>query len=330
MSHQPPRRPPSEEEVHRRRIVAFSALGGGFVLLILAIVLAITSSGGEDNVGGPATAQTLGATTPRKSTPARPKPKAKPAAPAARGFTPVPPTAIGAHKAPHAAVPILVYNVIRTPTDSTTNPETWVPPKEFAAQLNLLSEQQFNVVTLRQVWAAWKEGGLLPSHPIVISFDTGYHSLFSTALPLMRGHDWPGTLFLRAGQPQTDFPDAEVKQLLTEGWELGTEGSTGEDPTSLGDDELKAETAGARRRLEAQFGVKVEFFAYAQGSSDDRVQEALKSAGFLGAANREAGLATKSEPFQLKRIEVQNGDGAAGLAEKLGTAGLKLAGPAAQ
>jgi peptidoglycan/xylan/chitin deacetylase (PgdA/CDA1 family) len=186
------------------------------------------------------------------------------------------------------------------------------------------------VVTLRQVWAAWKEGGLLPSHPIVISFDTGYHSVFAKALPLMRGYDWPGTLFLKAGQPASEFPDSEVKQLVAEGWELGTEGRSGEDPTGLSDDQLNADVTGARQTLQSTFGVKVEFFAYPQGSSDDRVRTAVKSAGYLGAVTLEPGLATQGDPFQLNRIPVQNGDGVSGLAEKLQSTGLALTGAKGQ
>jgi peptidoglycan/xylan/chitin deacetylase (PgdA/CDA1 family) len=311
MSAQPPRRAPTEEETRRRRIIAFSALGAGFVMLLLAIVLAVAGSGGDNGTGQAANAPT----TPSK--PKRPRPK-----PVAAGFTPIPATAPGAHKAPNEGVPILVYNVIKEPQADTSNPQDWVPPSEFAEEMDYLATQKFHPVTLRQVWAAWKEGGLLPSKPVVISFDTGYHSVLANALPVLRGHQWTATLFLQASQTEADFPADQVKTLLGAGWELDSHGQTGADLTGLTDQDLDTEVTGSRRRLQQDFGAKVEFFSYAQGSVDTRVSQAVQAAGYLGAATLDEGLATPDDPYKLKRIPVHNGDGGSGLADKLRTAGV--------
>jgi peptidoglycan/xylan/chitin deacetylase (PgdA/CDA1 family) len=311
MSWQSPRQAPTDEEIRRRRIVALAALGTAFLLLVLAVVFAVVGSGGDG--GGGTAAESAKA-------PAKPKrPKPRPAAP---GFTAVPATAPGAHKAPNEGVPVLVYNVIKEPQADTANPEDWVPPDEFAAQMDYLSAQGFHPVTLRQVWAAWKENGLLPSKPIVISFDTGYHSVLANALPVLRGHDWLGTLFLQASQTEADFPADQVKTLLQAGWELDSQGQTGADLTTLTDEELDAEVTGARKALQRDFAAKVEFFSYPQGSDDERVAQAVEAAGYLGAATLEEGLATPDDPYHLKRIHVQNGDAEQGLADKLSSAGV--------
>jgi peptidoglycan/xylan/chitin deacetylase (PgdA/CDA1 family) len=312
MSPQPRRQPPTEEEIRQRRILAFSALGGAFVLFLLAVVLAVAGSGGDDGSGASAS----------QTTPARPqrsKPKPKPTAPA---FTPVPANAPGAHKAPNEAVPMLVYNVIKEPEADTANPEDWVPPNELADQMDYLSAQGFHAVTLRQVYAAWREQGVLPAKPVVISFDVGYHSVLANALPILRGHEWVGTLFLQANQTAADFPPEQVKLLIAAGWELDSHGQTGADPSSLTDEELNVEVAGARRRLQQQFTARVDFYSYTQGGDDERVTQAIQAAGFLGAASREEGLARPDERYQLKRIKLDNGDGETGLAEKLRSAGI--------
>jgi peptidoglycan/xylan/chitin deacetylase (PgdA/CDA1 family) len=311
MSPQPRPRPPTEEEIRRRRMFAFGALGAGFLMFLLAVVLAVAGSGG-DNGGSQLAKPEKTATTPKR-------PKPKPSAPA---FTPVPASAPGAHKAPDDAVPILVYNVIREPQPDTASPEDWVPPSEFADQMDYLADQGFHPVTLRQVWAAWKEGGLLPSKPIVISFDTGYHSVLANALPVLRGHEWPGTLFLQASQTEADFPADQVQALLRAGWELDSHGQTGAELTGLSDEELDAEVVGARRALQREFTAKVDFFSYPQGSFDERVAQAVEAAGFLGAATLDEGLATPDAPYELKRIPIKNGDGEQGLADKLQSAGV--------
>lgn len=312
MSWQRPRPEPTEEEIRRRRTIAVGAIVAAFVMLVFAVVLAVAGSGGGDS-GAPTT------TTAAKKPPVRKRPQ-----PAAPGFPAVPATAPGAHKAPSERVPILVYNVINSPKPDTTNSQDWVPPVEFRSQVAYLAAQGFHPVTLRQVWAAWKEGGLLPSKPIVISFDVGYHSVYANALPVLQQRQWPATLFLQVNQTQADFPPDEVKGLVQAGWELDSRGQTDADLTSLTDEQLNTELTGSREALKRDYGARVDFFAYPQNRVDDRVVGALQATGYLGAVTLDTGLADPTgDPFRIMRIKVQNGDGQQGLASKLSTAGVK-------
>jgi peptidoglycan/xylan/chitin deacetylase (PgdA/CDA1 family) len=303
------------EELRLRRAVALAALVIGFLGVLLAVVLAFTGGGGG---GGGGTAGERGeATTERRQAPARRRAQAAlPAEPA------VPASAPGAHKAPDESVPILAYNVINTPRPDTANPEIWVPPEEFRAQMAYLQDNGYHPVTLRQLWAAWKQGGLLPSKPVVITFDTGYHSVYANALPELRRRKWAATLFLDPAQTEADFPGTEVSELIEAGWELGLQGSAVQDLTALGDEELQATVSGARRQLRRQFRRRVEFFSYPGGAYDERVAGAVQAAGFLGAVTLEEGLASPQDPpYELRRIAIANGDGEAGLASKLQSAG---------
>jgi peptidoglycan/xylan/chitin deacetylase (PgdA/CDA1 family) len=304
-----------EEEVRLRRMIAFGALGAAFVLFLLAIVLAFAGSGGDDG-GGQSAAQSTSATATTPKRPRRSRPKPKPA-----GFPAVPANAPGAHKAPDEAVPILAYSVINSPKEDTANPQDWVPPEEFTAQMDYLQQQGFHPVTLRQVWAAWKENGLLPSKPVVISFDTGYHSVYANALPVLRDRKWTATLFLAPSQTQEDFPASEVKGLKQAGWELDLQADTQTDPSSIGDEELASQLTEGRRTVQRDYGSRVDFYSYGSPGFDQRVASAVQSAGFLGAVTLDEGVAKPDEPFQLPRIQLQNGDGEQGLADKLSSAG---------
>jgi peptidoglycan/xylan/chitin deacetylase (PgdA/CDA1 family) len=297
------------DEVLRARAIAIGALALGFLLFVLAIATAVTGDGDDDGGSGQPAAT---ATTKKQP------PKRQARRPARRGFTPVPASAPGAHKAPDEAVPVLAYNVINTPKSDTANPEIWVPVEEFTAQMRYLAGQGYHAVTLRQVWAAWKEGGLLPSKPIVISFDTGYASVHGNALPLLRERRWPGTLFLQASQTEGDFPADQVKALVSAGWELDATAQTGATLTGVSDEQLTAEVTGGRRRVQQEFGAAVEFFSYPGGDFDSRSTQAVEAACFLGAVTLTEGLASPEDPpFELKRIPVVNGDGEEGLAQKL-------------
>jgi Polysaccharide deacetylase len=305
MSARPGPPEPTPDEIRRRRTIAVGVLLTAFALFVIAVVSAL---GGGDDDAEDRRAEQRTQTTQRPAR--RPRRPARPARTPPGG---VPANAPGAHRAPDEAVPILTYRVINTPRPDTGNPDEWVPAEEFQAQMSYLAQQGYHPVTLRQVWAAWKEGGLLPSKPIVISFDTGYHSVYANALPVLRARGWPGTLFLAPSQLEADFPATEVKALLQAGWELDAKEETQGDAGGL---------AEARRRLQQEFGGRVEFFSYADEVSDQLLSQEAESAGFLGAVTGEEGLAEPDEPpFELDRIEVLNGFGEQGLAQALQAAG---------
>ena len=72
-------------------------------------------------------------------------------------------------------------------------PGLYVEPSEFAAQMRALASAGYHAITQDQMWAYWKRGvALPPGKPIVVSFDNGYQSQYTNALPVLRG--WAGSV----------------------------------------------------------------------------------------------------------------------------------------
>ena len=69
--------------------------------------------------------------------------------------------------------------------------------------------------------------------------------------------------------------------------------------------------------LQRRFHVPARFFCYPAGRYDARVIAAVRAAGYLGATTTRHGLAQPSALFELARIRVDGGDGAAAFAGKL-------------
>jgi peptidoglycan/xylan/chitin deacetylase (PgdA/CDA1 family) len=286
-------------DLRRRRAVAIGALVAAFVLLALAVVFA--AAGGD---GGGKHAGT------RK--PARTSPTRRPGTPAAPAAVP------GARKDPQAQVPVLMYHVVNAPKPGTASPELWVSRSDFAGQMKYLANQGYHAVTLQHVWDAWHNGGLLPPKPIVVSFDDGYHSHLTNAMPILRSHGWPGVENLEVNQTQQDLKPADVRALMAAGWEIDAHTISHPDLTTLDDTQLQQEVAGSRKQIQAQFGVPVNFFCYPAGRFDDRVIQAVKGAGFLGATTTQLGLAKPGDnPYKLSRVRVNGSAGVDGLAKQL-------------
>ena len=234
----------------------------------------------------------------------------------------VPASAPGAHRASREAVPILMYHVINRPPPGAAQPELWVSREDFGAQVAMLARRGYHAVTLQQVYDAWHRGGLLPSKPIVFSFDDGYHSHYTNALPILRARRWPGVLNLQTELLETDLPPPEVRALIAAGWEVDAHTVTHPDLTTLPPARLRAEVAGSREQIRRRFGVPANFFCYPAGRYNAAVLAAVRAAGFLGATTTEPGLAAPDQSaFQLRRIRVNGSDGVAGLQESLAAAG---------
>lgn len=283
------------------------------VALCALVATALTACGGDDRAPTAArTSQTPAAT-------ATPKPRATPRPlPVA-----VPRSAPGAHKAPDEQLPVLMYHVITAPPPGTAYPELWVSREDFADQMGALSRRGYHGVTLRQVFDAWNDGGLLPSKPIVISFDDGYRSHYEKARPVLQKLGWPGVLNLKTGNlDEGEMTRSQVRGLLRAGWELASHTLTHADLTTLGPADLERELVESRALLRKLFKTAVDFFCYPAGRYNASVVAAVKAAGYEGALSVDPGLASKSEPFTLKRVRVNGSDSVEAVVGRLAGLGL--------
>ena len=211
------------------------------------------------------------------------------------------------------AVPILMYHELTAPRAGAAFPELYVQRAAFAAQIRRLARAGYRAVTLGRVFAAWHGRGRLPARPIVLSFDDGYPSDLTVALPILRAHRWPGVLNLQVGNLEA----RKVKALLAAGWEIDAHTFTHPNLTHVDAARLWREVDGSRLSIRRTYGIPVDFFCYPAGRYDAAVLADVRRAGYEGATTTNLGLARRTHPFTLSRIRVQAGESAAGLVAEL-------------
>ena len=221
-------------------------------------------------------------------------------------------------------VPILMYHVIAEPPASAPFPDLYVSPAELRAQVRWLAAAGYEAVTLGRVFDAWYGRATLPPRPVVLSFDDGYRSHVTAALPILAARRWPGVLNLDVSNlaPSWGISPRGVRRLIAAGWAIDAHSLTHADLASSSGAALTREVSGSRREIRRLFGVLPRFFCYPAGRYDAETVAAVKAAGYEGATTTELGLAVPKERFTLARIRVGRGDGARGLARKL--AALRL------
>jgi peptidoglycan/xylan/chitin deacetylase (PgdA/CDA1 family) len=221
-------------------------------------------------------------------------------------------TAPGTGKPGTEAVPILMYHVIAAPPTGAPFPGLYVPPSEFAGQMEALQRAGWHAVTLDQVQAYWQRGVPLgPGKPIVVSFDNGYQSQYTQALGVLRRLGWVGDENLQlTGLPpsQGGLSRRQIKGLVAAGWELDTQGFSHADLITLGAAELHYQVAVARRTVQQRYGVPVSWFCYPSGHYDATVVAAVKAAGYTGSTTVVPGWASPTEDrYRLHRLRVLGG-----------------------
>jgi len=222
------------------------------------------------------------------------------------------------------AVPVLMYHVIADPPASASFPDLYVRRAELQAQIRWLEAAGYEAVTLGRVFDAWRGRATLPPRPIVLTFDDGYRSHVTAALPILATQHWPGVLNLDLSnlEPGWGVGPRGVRKLMAAGWAIDAHSMTHADLALASGATLTREISGSRREILRLFGVLPRFFCYPAGRYDAEAIAAVKAAGYEGATTTDPGLASPDEPFTLARIRVDRGDGPAGLARKLAAVGL--------
>ncbi len=213
---------------------------------------------------------------------------------------------------PPQAVPILMYHVIAAPPAGAPFPGLYVAPEEFAEQMQALKSAGWHAVTMDQLQANWTKGASLgPGKPIVLTFDNGYNSQYTQALPVLRRLGWVGVENIQlSGLPpsQGGLGEGQVKGLLAAGWELDTQGFSHADLISLGAEELHYQVAVARTTLQQRYHVPVDWFCYPSGHYNATVIAAVRAAGYAGSTTVVPGWAhSTDDSYRLHRLRVLGG-----------------------
>jgi peptidoglycan/xylan/chitin deacetylase (PgdA/CDA1 family) len=320
---EPPAHEPSEElrrrrESARRRTRRQRRLTAGLlVLLVAGVAVALLTTLGQSNAGNRDTRTRIAANQTHTGQPAGREPQGASGQTTgqASGTAAANGTASTGPGTGHSGtedVPILMYHVIAPPPPGAPFPGLYVTPSEFTAQMEALKQAGWHAVTLDQVQAYWQRGvSLGPGRPIVISFDNGYQSQYTQALPVLRRLGWVGDENIQlTGLPpsQGGLSQRQVRGLLAAGWELDTQGFSHADLIALDAQELHYQVAVARNTVHQRYGVPVNWFCYPSGHYDATVIAAVKAAGYTGSTTVVPGWAGPGEDrYRLHRLRVLGG-----------------------
>lgn len=150
-----------------------------------------------------------------------------------------------------------------------------------------------------------------------MSFDDGLRNNLTTAMPILRELGIPATVYVPTDWTGGSNPwigaeadgeilsETEVRELVAEGWELGSHTATHADLSVLDYANCRREIDQCRVALERITGIPVKTLAYPFGRYGPTAVKAARDSGLLAAVTTGSG---SWDPFELTRAMIGSAD----------------------
>jgi len=171
--------------------------------------------------------------------------------------------------------------------EQATSGSLTVKTEIFGQQMDYLTQQGYNVISIDQAVDGVIAGGGLPAKPMVITFDDGYTDFYTDAWPILQAHNFPATLFLTTGLVQSSgdyltwdqLRQMNASGLLTVGNHTWSHQSVAGGVREKVEYEIKT----AQKQIEDFLGQKPTVFSYPYGSSSSMAHQILQEQGIRAA-----------------------------------------------
>ncbi len=209
---------------------------------------------------------------------------------------------------------ILMYHSISGNSD---DPYT-VSVGAFREQVSWLTKNGFEVIPLSFLVHAIQTGQYRNLRKkVVITFDDGYQDFVTNALPLLRHHGVPATVFIvtdmiggrgswnHSGNQLPLMSEDELRYIKAQGISLGSHTATHANLTLLNDIDVHRELRDSHDRL-AQLGESFYAFSYPWGQWSSQIVDAVKGSGYeCAVAIGEQMRLTDGNKYILPRITMR-------------------------
>jgi peptidoglycan/xylan/chitin deacetylase (PgdA/CDA1 family) len=204
-------------------------------------------------------------------------------------------------------VPILLYHHIGISQSASLY---YVSPYAFEQQMVLLDQWGYQTISVELLVKALKHGAELPPKPIILTFDDGSETTYTSALPIMQKYNFTGTTYIVTNYigVKNYMRVDQIRELYAAGWEIGSHGLSHTNLTHNPARQMD-EIVESRRRLESLLGLPVMSFAYPFGAYDKDSVSYAHFAGYIAAMGLgDESLQANKNLFYLYRQAVKGMD----------------------
>lgn len=215
-----------------------------------------------------------------------------------------------AHADDHAV--ILIYHHVADDTPASTS----VTPERFAAHLDYLAENDYNVLPLADVLDALANDKSLPANSVAITFDDAYKSVYQIARPMLDARDWPYAVFV-----STEFVDegygnymnwSELRRMAEQGVLIGNHGVRHQSAlTRLSGESredwlerFRLDAVQAQERISAETGTVPRVYAWPYGEYNEDVEAVLERLDWYGLGQQSGAAGYTASMTSVPRFPI--------------------------
>lgn len=228
-----------------------------------------------------------------------------------------------------ASVPVLMYHHV---TEGAAENDSTITLARFREHMEALRAAGYEPVSFEALRRYVEAGSELPEKPVVITFDDGYESNYTLALPVLEEYGWPATIFVigvsmgkdtykDTGEPMLPhFSPAQAEEMeaggritiASHGYDLHRVEGLDPAPVRIGalplegekEREYRAFLEGDCRRMEELLGKVPGIFAYPYGEYCQWSEEVLAEQGYYATLTIEERTNTlrRGEPDTLRLL----------------------------
>ncbi|WP_020409400.1 polysaccharide deacetylase family protein [Hahella ganghwensis] len=205
---------------------------------------------------------------------------------------------------------ILQYHHIDTNTPRSTS----TTPLLFEKHLIHLETEGYKVVRLSEAIDTMKQGGKLPDKAVAITFDDGYRSIYEKALPIIRPHGFPFTVFinpdaLNSGSKEFISWD-QAKELASSGAEFANHtighihmiDKKPEESNAQWIQRISENVEDAEQQIQQKLGYSLKMLAYPYGEFDRELTQLIDQLGYIGFGQQSGPVGANSDWQTIPRF----------------------------
>jgi len=205
-------------------------------------------------------------------------------------------------------IPIIMYHYVEyvKDPDDTIRKKLNTTPAQFEKQLISLKKNNYETYFVKDIPDIINGLVDYSTQSAVLTFDDGYKDFYSNAFPLLKKYHMRGTIYIiqnDIGKPEF-LSHRQIQEMLDSLLiEVGSHTLTHAYLKTMSDNAAKKQIVESKKKLEEEFNIKVETFAYPNGAFNQKTVELVKEASYSAAVSVISGTIQSQENlFFLSRI----------------------------
>jgi len=195
--------------------------------------------------------------------------------------------------------------------------DTWINQKKFEQQLDYLSKKNIPILPLHDIVAYVRGDLTIKIQSFSLTFDTGYHDLYTLCYPLLKKHGYPATFFIQpntVGKTETIKGRTikymtwdQIRDMQEHGMLIGFYGCCGKNIAKVPLEEIRQEIHEEKIKFQNELSKKICYYGVREGVPLITVIQLLKNEGFE-ALFCQVPTHQKTHLYAMGRIQIDDND----------------------